>query len=87
MAKPQYHSFDNLNLNPFEEPKDNSKELMENLALIDSRDLRSKYSGAQDPINLAFQTFEDLPLKTLAKDFVKEGICDLICVVKDFLRN
>ncbi|MBR1616904.1 hypothetical protein IJ670_02015 [bacterium] len=68
--------------NPFS-TVDNSKKLMENLATIDSKDIRSKFTSAQDPINLAFDAINSMSLKTLAKDFVKESFFDIVSIVKE----
>ena len=85
MAENKYHSFDKSIPNPFE-TIDNSKQLMNNLAIIDSRDLRTKFKATEDPITIAFATFEDAPLKTLAKDFIKEGLIDFISLVKEIVK-
>ena len=70
-------------INPFE-IRDNSEQLMASLATIDRKDIRHKFSNVQDPFNLAFEAVADRPLKTLAKEFVKDGFNDLISWVKDF---
>ena len=68
-------------INPFE-TRDNSKQLMASLATIDKTDIRRKFSNVKDPINLAFDAISDMPLKTLAKEFIKDGCIDLISWVK-----
>ncbi len=72
-------------VNPFEAGT-NSEALMKSLASIDNRDIRCKFKNTQDPITLAFQTIEDTPLKTLAKDFVKESFYDFISFVGDICK-
>lgn len=72
-------------INPFE-VRDNSEQLMKNLASIDSKSIRYKFKNTQDPINLAFETIENTSLKTLAKDFVKESFYDFISFVGDICK-
>ena len=66
--------------NPFE-VQDNTKLLLQNLNSIDNRDLRATFKNTNDPINLAFETIESAPLKSLAIDFVKESFHDIISYV------
>ncbi len=61
--------------NPFDNSVDTLK-LMSELETIDKKDIRTKFKATSDPIHLAFQTIENTPLKTLAKDFVKESFMD-----------
>ena len=72
-------------INPFE-VKNNSEQLMKNLASIDRRDIRCKFKNTQDPITLAFETIEESSLKTLAKDFVKESFYDFVSFVTDICK-
>jgi len=72
-------------INPFE-VRDNTELLMKNLASIDNRDIRCKFKNTNDPITLAFETIGATPLKTLAKDFVKESFYDFVSFVKDFCK-
>ena len=72
-------------INPFE-TRNNTEALMKSLASIDKRDLRCKFKNTQDPITLAFETIEESPLKTLAKDFVKESFYDLVAFISDFCK-
>ena len=72
-------------INPFE-TKNNSEALMKNLASIDDRSIRCRFKNTQDPITLAFDTINETPLKTLAKDFVKESFYDFISFVGDFCK-
>ena len=62
--------------NPFE-VKDNSALLKDTLSKIDERDIRTKFKSTTDPITVAFETLENAPLKTLAKDFVKDSLLDI----------
>ena len=67
-------------LNPFE-VMDNSEILRSNLEEIDNRDIRCKFKATEDPIQYVFDSFDRTPLKTLAKDFVRESITDLVSFV------
>ena len=67
-------------LNPFE-VIDNTETLRSNLEDIDNRDIRCKFKATEDPIQYVFDSFNNTPLKTLAKDFVREGISDLVSFV------
>ncbi len=71
--------------NPFE-VKDNTQALRRNLERIDNRDIRSKFKCAQDPINIAFRRIEDISLKTLAVDFVKESFFDFVSFVSNVCK-
>lgn len=66
--------------NPFEIQND-LKKLRANLDEIDSRSIRLKFKNAEDPINLAFESIENTSVKTLAKDFIKEGFTDMISFI------
>jgi len=63
--------------NPFE-TKINTTALMQSLNSIDSSDFRGKFKTTKDPIAYAFQSIESAPLETLAKDFITEGLSDII---------
>ena len=67
-------------INPFEIKVD-SEELMKTLNSIDSCDLRTRFKNTQDPITLAFRTFDNAPLGDLAKDFLKDTIFDIVSFV------
>ncbi len=75
----------NETFNPFETPI-SKEELLGNLNEIDSSSIRAKFKNAQDPINLAFDAIEKTSLKTLARDFVKEGFYDIVSFVTDICK-
>ncbi len=77
--------FEEEEFNPFE-VKDNTQALRRNLERIDNRDIRSKFKCAQDPINIAFRRIEDISLKTLAVDFVKESFFDFVSFVSNVCK-
>ena len=72
-------------VNPFV-VKDNTEELMKKLASIDKKDIRCKFKNTSDPITLAFDTINETPLKTLARDFVKESFYDFVSFVGDICK-
>ena len=71
--------------NPFT-PQDNSAALMESLNEIDSSSIRCKFKNTTDPINLAFETIDNTPLKTLAGDFVRESFSDIVSFVSNICK-
>ncbi len=77
--------FEQEEFNPFE-VKDNTLSLRKSLERIDQKDIRVKFKCAQDPINLAFQKIEDISLKTLAKDFVKESFFDFVSFISNVCK-
>ncbi len=74
-----------VSFNPFTATFD-KEALMNNLNQIDSRDLRTRFKNTQDPITLAFKTFDNVPVKTLAKDFIKESFFDLVSFVTELCK-
>ncbi|MBR5304092.1 MAG: hypothetical protein IKU37_04625 [Candidatus Gastranaerophilales bacterium] len=72
--------------NPFK-PVDNSEVLKSNLNEIDSRSIRSTFKATQDPIQYVFDSFDNTSLKTLAKDFVKEGFDDMVSFITRIINN
>ncbi len=78
-------STETVSFNPFTATFD-KEALMVNLNQIDSRDLRTRFKNTQDPITLAFKTFDNVPIKTLAKDFIKESFFDLVSFVTDLCK-
>ncbi len=72
--------------NPFN-PVYNSESLKSNLNEIDSRSIRSRFKATDDPIQYVFDSFDNTSLKTLAKDFVKEGFSDIISFVSNMINN
>ena len=73
-------------INPFEINCD-TVALMSNLNDIDNRSIRARFKNTQDPINLAFKSIENTSLKTLARDFVKEGFNDIISFITGIVNN
>ncbi len=72
--------------NPFE-VVDNSEILRSNLNEIDNRSIRCRFKATEDPIQYVFDSFDNTSLKTLAKDFVKEGFFDVISFITRIINN
>lgn len=51
---------------------------IENYSYLDKRDKRMRFNNAQDPIYYVFECIENRPVSTLAKEFVKDSIKDVI---------
>lgn len=71
--------------NPFE-IRNNSTALMESLDRIDKKSISTRFKNADDPITLAFESLENISLKVLARDFVKESFCDIVSFVTDICK-
>ena len=54
------------------------KDILDNL---DKRSIIPSFRRTSDPINLAFNYIENKPLKTLAKDFIKDTVADIISFI------
>jgi len=74
-----------FNANPFS--TDVSKAaLMDSLNKIDNASIMGRFKATDDPINLAFEAIDNVPLKSLAKDFVKESFSDIISFITDICK-
>lgn len=60
--------------------------LMDSLNKIDNASIRGRFKSTDDPINLAFEAIENVPLKSLAKDFVKESFMDIVSFITDICK-
>ena len=54
---------------------------VEECQYIGKTDKRMRFNNAQDPIYYIFDVIENRPVKTLAKEFVKDSILDVISFV------
>ena len=50
-------------------------------SFLAQKDRRMRFNNAQDPIYYIFDVIENRPVKTLAKEFVKDSILDVISFV------
>ena len=51
---------------------------IEDYNYLAQKDRRMRFNNAQDPIYYVFDVIENRPIKTLAKEFVKDSIVDVI---------
>jgi len=72
-------------INPFDMKLD-CKTIRENLDDIDNRQLVVRFKRTKDPINLAFETIDNISLKYLAKDFVKESFTDIVSFISKLCK-
>ena len=54
---------------------------VEECKYIGQKDRRMRFNNAKDPIYYIFDVIENRPVKTLAKEFVKDSILDVISFV------
>ncbi len=85
MKRNANRSFEEFTINPFE-IQNNQLELRQCLDEIDSRNIRLKFKSSADPINLAFDAFQNTSVKTLAIDFIQESFSDLISFVSKICK-
>ena len=60
--------------------------LMQNLNDIDSAELRTRFKNTQDPITLAFKSFDNAPLDALARDFIKDSFMDIVSFITNICK-
>lgn len=78
MATATYGSrFGNLTRKRTEEKEFN----IEDYNYLAQKDKRMRFNTAKDPIYYVFDVIENRPVKTLAKEFVKDSIVDVIAFV------
>lgn len=85
MARRYAHNPIEDTINPFEMQIDKDA-LMKNLDCIDRHQLVVKFKRTQDPINLAFETIDNVSLKYLAKDFIRESFSDMISFISKICK-
>ena len=51
---------------------------IEDFEYLTQKDRRMRFNNSKDPIYYVFNVIENRPIKTLAKEFVKESIVDVI---------
>lgn len=67
--------------------KDTDKEFsIEDFNYLAQKDRRMRFNTAKDPIYYVFDVIENRPVKTLAKEFVKDSIVDVISFVSKVVR-
>jgi hypothetical protein len=58
----------------------------ENIEYIHKPDKRMRFNNSQDPIHYVFDVVENRPLKTLAKEFVKDSFFEVANFVTGIVR-
>lgn len=51
---------------------------IEDFEYLKNRDRRMRFNNSQDPIYFVFDCIENRPIKTLAKEFVKDSFFDAV---------
>ena len=64
--------------------KEPKKGLTEQMDILDQKDIRMRFRNSRDPVFIAFEYLDKQPLKTLAMDFVKESISDIMFFISKF---
>ena len=59
---------------------------IEDYNYLAQKDRRMRFNTAKDPIYYVFDVIENRPVKTLAKEFVKDSIVDVISFVSKVVR-
>lgn len=59
---------------------------IEDFNYLGQKDRRMRFNTAKDPIYYVFDVIENRPVKTLAKEFVKDSIVDVISFVSKVVR-
>ena len=50
---------------------------IEDIKYLEKKDRRMRFNNAQDPIYYVFECIENRPIKTLAKEFVKDSFFEI----------
>ncbi|MDR1168586.1 MAG: hypothetical protein LBK53_06850 [Heliobacteriaceae bacterium] len=58
----------------------------EKIDYINKPDRRMRFNNSQDPIYYVFDVIENRPLKTLAKEFVKDSFFEIANFVTEIVR-
>ena len=58
-----------------------SRKHAEMVNILERKDKRMRFNNSKDPIYYVFDCIENRPIKTLAKEFVKDSIRDVISFV------
>ena len=67
-------------------PKEITSENLENYTFIGKKDRRMRFNNSRDPIYYIFDELEDRPIKTLAKEFVKDSFFEAVNFVSKVVR-
>lgn len=61
--------------------KKRSRKCADMVSILERQDRRMRFNNSKDPIYYVFDCIENRPLKTLAKEFVKDSVRDVISFV------
>ncbi len=59
---------------------------IEDIKYLEKKDRRMRFNNAQDPIYYVFECLENRPIKTLAKEFVRDSFMDIANFVSRVVR-
>ena len=59
---------------------------IEDIKYLEKKDKRMRFNNAQDPIYYVFECIENRPIKTLAKEFVRDSFMDIANFVSRVVR-
>jgi hypothetical protein len=63
-----------------------TSENLEDYTFIGKQDKRMRFNNSKDPIYYVFDVIENRPIKTLAKEFVKDSLFETINFVSKVVR-
>lgn len=66
--------------------KDITSENLEDYTFIGKNDKRMRFNNSKDPIFYVFDVIENRPIKTLAKEFVKDSFFEAVNFVSKVVR-
>ena len=69
-----------------QEHKDETVFNTEDIELINKADRRMRFNNAKDPIYYVFDVIENRPIKTLAKEFVKDSFFEIANFVTNVIK-
>lgn len=67
-------------------PKEITSENLEDYTFIGKKDRRMRFNNAKDPIYYVFDCIENRPIKTLAKEFVRDSFFEAVNFVSKVVR-
>lgn len=66
--------------------KDNKLFKIDDIAMLQKNDRRMRFNNARDPIYYIFDCIENRPVKTLAKEFVRDSFFEITNFVSKVVR-
>lgn len=67
-------------------PKEITSENLEDYTFIGKKDRRMRFNNSRDPIYYVFDVIENRPIKTLAKEFVRDSFFEAVNFVSQVVR-